>query len=75
MDLVLLWRTNVYQYIVKKKKNQHKFPEAFFKGLINKGLKGSWSIGEAKWHDQKFIVAFVSSEVVLGMSSACTHIW
>ena len=65
----------MYINILSKKKNQHKFPEAFFEGLIHKGLNGSWSIGEAKWYDQKFIVAFVSSEVVLGMSSACTYIW
>src|ERR1700722_11863187 len=43
-----------------------KFPEIWFENVVHKALKSRGGITKTKWHDQEFIVAFMSSESSLG---------
>ena len=42
--------------------NNDKFPEIWFEQVIHHALKSGRGITETKWHDQEFIMAFMSSE-------------
>ena len=44
------------------KENEDKFFEIWFEQVIHEALKSGWGITETKWHDQEFIMAFMSSE-------------
>ena len=44
------------------KENEDKFSEIWFEQVIHEALKSGWGITETKWHDQEFIMAFMSSE-------------
>ena len=44
------------------KENKDKFFEIWFEQVIHEALKIGWGITETKWHDQEFMMAFMSSE-------------
>ena len=44
------------------KENKDKFSEIWFEQVIHVALKSGWGIKKTKWHDQEFIMAFISSE-------------
>ena len=48
------------------KENKDKFSEIWFQQVIHEALKSRWGIIETKWHDQEFVMAFMSSESSLG---------
>lgn len=50
----------VDENVIKEKK--YKYSEIWFEKVIHEALKSGWGITETKWHDQEFIMAFMSLE-------------
>jgi len=48
------------------KENEDKFSEIWFQQVIHEALKSGWGITKTKWHDQEFIMVFMSLERSLG---------
>ena len=46
--------------------NKDKFSEIWFEEVVLKALKSRWGVTKTKWHDQEFIMAFMSLEGSLG---------
>ena len=44
------------------KENKDKFSEIWFEQVIHEALKSGWGIKKTKWHDQEFIMSFMSSK-------------
>ena len=54
---MVIQRGTVNKHIIKK--NKDKFTQIFMKSLVHQTLKCSRGIGEAKGHDQEFIMSLV----------------